>query len=370
MLGHGPGPYPPPPSHYGLAAAPPPPHHVLANGPHGYVNHGAYGQPNYPTIPIQYAPNHNKLENKHDGAPSSSGVEKGGHDGPYGHKSQSWEQQAPPPPESAQEKHRGTPDRRTPGRSPGLGDASAHHMSGPNGMGQGMVPSIAPAPYPGSHPLYSQPMYNMSGHGPPPPPYIASNNQPNIPFNGGYPVEAKKMRLGEPESLGGGDPNRGGPPQSMMESNFQVPSGMSSAARHGPFNGNMPAQQQQQTSASMAPHNVAQASPMRMPPMSGEAWDQSASHSNPNLMANQQQVHPPSAPSTPTLGSQGVKSPNSETDKSGKKKRKRCGSCPGCLRKDNCGECGPCKSVRSHQICKMRKCDQLKTKKEKVREVG
>ncbi|XP_076348993.1 uncharacterized protein LOC143246333 isoform X2 [Tachypleus tridentatus] len=49
-----------------------------------------------------------------------------------------------------------------------------------------------------------------------------------------------------------------------------------------------------------------------------------------------------------------------------KKKRKRCGECPGCLKKDNCGECGPCKSVRSHQICKMRKCDQLKTKKERM----
>ncbi|KAK8768933.1 hypothetical protein V5799_014602, partial [Amblyomma americanum] len=52
-------------------------------------------------------------------------------------------------------------------------------------------------------------------------------------------------------------------------------------------------------------------------------------------------------------------------DKGTKKKRKRCGECPGCLKKDNCGECGPCRSVRSHQICKMRKCDQLKTKKEK-----
>ena len=58
-----------------------------------------------------------------------------------------------------------------------------------------------------------------------------------------------------------------------------------------------------------------------------------------------------------------------EGEKVTKKKRKRCGECPGCLKKDNCGECGPCKSVRSHQICKMRKCDQLKTKKEKVREV-
>ncbi|XP_064458081.1 methylcytosine dioxygenase TET-like isoform X2 [Ornithodoros turicata] len=54
-------------------------------------------------------------------------------------------------------------------------------------------------------------------------------------------------------------------------------------------------------------------------------------------------------------------------EKGTKKKRKRCGECPGCLKKDNCGECGPCRSVRSHQICKMRKCDQLKTKKEKER---
>ncbi|XP_040075938.1 uncharacterized protein LOC8042599 isoform X4 [Ixodes scapularis] len=53
-------------------------------------------------------------------------------------------------------------------------------------------------------------------------------------------------------------------------------------------------------------------------------------------------------------------------EKGTKKKRKRCGECPGCLKKDNCGECGPCRSVRSHQICKMRKCDQLKTKKEKI----
>ncbi|UYV83175.1 cxxc5 [Cordylochernes scorpioides] len=57
---------------------------------------------------------------------------------------------------------------------------------------------------------------------------------------------------------------------------------------------------------------------------------------------------------------------NPDLEKVPKKKRKRCGECPGCMKKDNCGECGPCKSVRSHQICKMRKCDQLKTKKERV----
>lgn len=59
--------------------------------------------------------------------------------------------------------------------------------------------------------------------------------------------------------------------------------------------------------------------------------------------------------------------PPVDNEKVTRKKRKRCGECPGCQTKANCGMCGPCKSVRSHQICKMRKCEQLKTKKEKVR---
>ncbi|GFU58677.1 CXXC-type domain-containing protein [Nephila pilipes] len=58
--------------------------------------------------------------------------------------------------------------------------------------------------------------------------------------------------------------------------------------------------------------------------------------------------------------------PIPEAEKATRKKRKRCGECPGCQTKANCGACGPCKSVRSHQICKMRKCEQLKTKKEKA----
>ncbi|XP_035228848.1 uncharacterized protein LOC118200961 isoform X2 [Stegodyphus dumicola] len=58
--------------------------------------------------------------------------------------------------------------------------------------------------------------------------------------------------------------------------------------------------------------------------------------------------------------------PAPEVEKVTRKKRKRCGECPGCQTKANCGQCGPCKSVRSHQICKMRKCEQLKTKKEKA----
>ncbi|XP_055946490.1 methylcytosine dioxygenase tet3-B-like isoform X2 [Argiope bruennichi] len=57
-----------------------------------------------------------------------------------------------------------------------------------------------------------------------------------------------------------------------------------------------------------------------------------------------------------------------DSEKVPRKKRKRCGECPGCLQKQNCGRCGPCRSVRSHQICKMRKCESLKTKKEKAAE--
>ena len=53
--------------------------------------------------------------------------------------------------------------------------------------------------------------------------------------------------------------------------------------------------------------------------------------------------------------------------KSTKKKRKRCGECIGCMRKDNCGSCAPCRNDKSHQICKMRRCEKLTEKKMKVR---
>ena len=52
--------------------------------------------------------------------------------------------------------------------------------------------------------------------------------------------------------------------------------------------------------------------------------------------------------------------------KSTKKKRKRCGECVGCMRKDNCGSCAPCRNDKSHQICKMRRCEKLTEKKLKV----
>ncbi|XP_044895996.1 methylcytosine dioxygenase TET1 isoform X2 [Felis catus] len=46
-----------------------------------------------------------------------------------------------------------------------------------------------------------------------------------------------------------------------------------------------------------------------------------------------------------------------------KKKRKRCGVCGPCQQKTNCGECTYCKNRKnSHQICKKRKCEELKKK--------
>ena len=50
-------------------------------------------------------------------------------------------------------------------------------------------------------------------------------------------------------------------------------------------------------------------------------------------------------------------------EKPTKKKRKRCGECGGCQKKDNCGDCAPCRNEKSHQICKVRRCDRLTEKK-------
>lgn len=47
-----------------------------------------------------------------------------------------------------------------------------------------------------------------------------------------------------------------------------------------------------------------------------------------------------------------------------KKKRKRCGMCGPCTRKENCGTCANCLNRKiGHQICKLRKCDELKRRK-------
>nr|ADU77105.1 putative methylcytosine dioxygenase isoform 1 [Xenopus laevis] len=53
-----------------------------------------------------------------------------------------------------------------------------------------------------------------------------------------------------------------------------------------------------------------------------------------------------------------------EVPEQSNKKRKRCGVCVPCLRKEPCGACYNCVNrSTSHQICKMRKCEQLKKKR-------
>ncbi|MGH0168580.1 UNVERIFIED_CONTAM: hypothetical protein FKN15_054596 [Acipenser sinensis] len=57
---------------------------------------------------------------------------------------------------------------------------------------------------------------------------------------------------------------------------------------------------------------------------------------------------------------------NNSTGSSGntaKKKRKRCGVCAPCRRLINCGVCSSCRNRKTgHQICKFRKCEELKKK--------
>ncbi|KAK7601566.1 hypothetical protein V9T40_009007 [Parthenolecanium corni] len=57
---------------------------------------------------------------------------------------------------------------------------------------------------------------------------------------------------------------------------------------------------------------------------------------------------------------------NGPGEKQTKKKRKRCGECIGCKLKDNCNNCAPCRNDKSHQICKMRRCEKLTDKKVSV----
>lgn len=47
-----------------------------------------------------------------------------------------------------------------------------------------------------------------------------------------------------------------------------------------------------------------------------------------------------------------------------KKRRRKCGTCTPCLRKENCGTCTNCLNRKTgKQICKQRKCVQLKKKR-------
>ena len=63
---------------------------------------------------------------------------------------------------------------------------------------------------------------------------------------------------------------------------------------------------------------------------------------------------PSTSPSSGTTGGSGG---------GAKRKRKRCGVCAPCRRLINCGVCSACRNRKTgHQICKFRKCEELKKK--------
>ncbi|KAM4599737.1 methylcytosine dioxygenase tet3 [Fundulus diaphanus] len=56
--------------------------------------------------------------------------------------------------------------------------------------------------------------------------------------------------------------------------------------------------------------------------------------------------------------------PTLKSLRKGRKKRSRCGACEPCLMKINCGQCSCCLNRRTgHQICKLRKCVELKRRR-------
>jgi len=242
-------------------------------------------------------------------------------------------------------------------------------------------------PMPYGHAAYPQHHHGYGFHPPPPPP---PHQQPHLV---GYPAvvgePTTKIMKVSPDSTGVQQQQ----PSSHTDS-FQVPHVSSTVPRPG-LAGPGPPQQQppqqhhhQQHQQQQHPHHQQQHPPQLInPPQPSQHGMPPPHHGLAHHAAMQPGHGPPpvdvaawvsdqaaQAAHLAPAGSVASMSPSGESnaasDKPTKKKRKRCGECPGCLKKDNCGECGPCKSVRSHQICKMRKCDQLKTKKEKVREAA
>ncbi|XP_029695428.1 DNA N6-methyl adenine demethylase-like isoform X1 [Takifugu rubripes] len=73
-----------------------------------------------------------------------------------------------------------------------------------------------------------------------------------------------------------------------------------------------------------------------------------------------------SSPSSSGAAAGGVVLSSSTSSSSGtvaKRKRKRCGVCGPCRRLINCGVCSSCRNRKTgHQICKFRKCEELKKK--------
>lgn len=71
-------------------------------------------------------------------------------------------------------------------------------------------------------------------------------------------------------------------------------------------------------------------------------------------------LSPPSGSCSPEAASFSSRDAQ-KPQKKERKKRSRCGTCEPCLRKTNCGQCSCClKRSTGHQICKLRKCVQLK----------
>ncbi|XP_077962054.1 uncharacterized protein LOC144410267 [Gasterosteus aculeatus] len=70
-----------------------------------------------------------------------------------------------------------------------------------------------------------------------------------------------------------------------------------------------------------------------------------------------------SSPSSSGVTAGGVALSSSSAGAVSKRKRKRCGVCSPCRRLINCGVCSSCRNRKTgHQICKFRKCEELKKK--------
>ncbi|KAM6949145.1 uncharacterized protein FYW47_015534 [Aplochiton taeniatus] len=89
----------------------------------------------------------------------------------------------------------------------------------------------------------------------------------------------------------------------------------------------------------------------------GSAFQMTANHMGAGARPDcQQHCNPSPCPSS---------SPGAQGGSGGvaKRKRKRCGVCGPCRRLINCGVCSSCRNRKTgHQICKFRKCDELKKK--------
>ncbi|XP_028998817.1 CXXC-type zinc finger protein 5-like [Betta splendens] len=80
-------------------------------------------------------------------------------------------------------------------------------------------------------------------------------------------------------------------------------------------------------------------------------------------LANPSPCPSSSSPSSSGVTAGGVALSSSSSSSGAKRKRKRCGVCGPCRRLINCGVCSSCRNRKTgHQICKFRKCEELKKK--------